>query len=271
MPELPEVETIRRALSAEFLGRELRKLTVKERVHLLKNCGARRLRERLLGRSLETIGRRAKYLLFGFGSETLVLHLRMSGRLLLAPAGHTRLVLEFAPAKKLYFDDTRRFAALYLQPTAELDRLVPLARLGLEPFRPEYTLKGFKGLLGSGQEIKRLLLDQHKLAGLGNIYACEVLYLAGIHPQRPAKSLAPAEARRLYLAIPKVLQAAINAGGSSIDSYRHPDGALGGFQNEFKVYGQAGRPCMACGTLIERIVQGGRSSFYCPSCQPRGL
>ncbi len=271
MPELPEVETIRRALSAEFLGRELRKLTVKERVHLLKNCGARRLRERLLGRSLETIGRRAKYLLFGFGSETLVLHLRMSGRLLLAPAGHTRLVLEFAPAKKLYFDDTRRFGALYLQPTAELDRLVPLARLGLEPFRPEYTLKGFKGLLGSGQEIKRLLLDQHKLAGLGNIYACEVLYLAGIHPQRPAKSLAPAEARRLYLAIPKVLQAAINAGGSSIDSYRHPDGALGGFQNEFKVYGQAGRPCMACGTLIERIVQGGRSSFYCPSCQPRGL
>ncbi len=267
MPELPEVETIRRALSREVSGLKLLKITVKERLHLLRNCSARELNERLVGRRLEAIGRRGKYLIFGFGPETMVLHLRMSGRVLLAPAKHTRLILEFAKRKKLYFDDSRRFGALYLVPTHELAQLAPLAQLGVEPTAPGYTVKRFRELLDASQEIKRLLLDQRKLAGLGNIYACEALYRAGVHPLRTAKSLSPQETRRLYRAIPQILARAMASGGTSIDSYRQPDGALGSFQNEFAVYGRAGEPCTTCGSLIESIVQGGRSSFFCPNCQ----
>lgn len=268
MPELPEVETIRRALAREVVGLELLRVMVQERVHLLRNCRARELHDRLTGRRLETIGRRGKYLLFGFGTETMVLHLRMSGRLLLAPAEHTRLILEFTGRKNLYFDDARRFGALYLASTDKLARLEPLAELGLEPGTPDYTLKQLRRVLAGPQEIKRLLLDQRKLAGLGNIYACEALYRARLHPQRRANSLSQREAQRLYQAIPQVLARAIASGGSSIASYRQPDGALGQFQNEFAVYGQAGELCAACGSCIERIVQGGRSSFFCPGCQP---
>ena len=267
MPELPEVETIRRDLQSLVAGRTLRHLQVHERVHLLKNTTEPELRDRLLGRSLETVARRGKYLLFIFGPETMVLHLRMSGRLLTDPANHTRLTLAF-DERTLYFDDARRFGMLFVCPTERLDELEPLKKLGPEPFSDEYNLDAFRALMTSSQEIKRLLLDQHKIAGLGNIYACEALYDAGIHPERSARSLTEEETQLLQEAIPRVLQRAIEAGGTSFSHvYRTPTGAIGRFQDEFVVYGREGCACLRCDTPVMRIIQGGRSTFLCPDCQ----
>jgi formamidopyrimidine-DNA glycosylase len=268
MPELPEVETIRRALQQELLGLTLRGLHVKERVHLLKNCSPEELERHLSGRHLTAIRRRGKYLIFDFDGHAMVLHLRMSGRLLLGPAQHTRLILDFSGRRRLYLDDARRFAMLYLAESEHLDELKPLKELGIEPFTPSYTLEAFQGLLSSRQEIKRLLLDQRKIAGLGNIYANEALFEAGIHPQRPADSLSSFEAERLFEAIPSVLERAIAAGGTSIDSYRTPQGEPGRFQENFSVYGCTAEPCRRCSTPIARLNQGGRSSYFCPRCQP---
>jgi formamidopyrimidine-DNA glycosylase len=266
MPELPEVETIRRDLQRLITGQTLGDLCVYERVHLLRNATESELTERLIGRSVDAVGRRAKYLLVRFGPETLVLHLRMSGRLLTEPAAHTRLVLTFEETT-LYFDDARRFGMLFISATEHLDELEPLSKLGLEPFSDDYTLDAFRSLMDSPQEIKRLLLDQHKVAGIGNIYACEALFQARIHPERPAHSLADDEIQALHAAVPDVLQRAIDAGGTSLRSYETPAGELGRFQDAFAVYGRDGAPCPQCGTPIERIPQGGRSSFRCPACQ----
>ncbi len=272
MPELPEVETIRRALEPQLLGRRLAHIDVLERVHLLKNCTPEALQERLVGRRLTALGRRGKFLIFEFGPWAMVLHLRMSGRLLWTPARHTRLVLQFRDGegrgRALYLDDARRFASLYLVRADQLDEQKPLKDLGLEPLTPAYTWAAFRRLLDSEREVKRLLLDQTRLAGLGNIYACEALFEAGVHPRKPARALSPEEAKRLFEAIPRVLRRALRAGGTSFDRYRRPDGSIGRFQEEFRVYGRAGAPCPRCGAPIERITQGGRSSFFCPRCQP---
>ncbi len=268
MPELPEVETIRRALGRSVLGRTLTQIHIKERVHLLKNCTPKELTRALLGRELNALGRRGKFLVFEFGPWAMVLHLRMSGRLLLQSTGHTRLILEFEDAKMLYLDDARRFAMLYLTETPRLSELEPLRKLGIEPFSSGYTIEAFQQLLQTSQESKRLLLDQRVIAGLGNIYANEALFAAGIHPRRPVNTLTAREARRLYQAIPRVLERALAAGGTSFDRYRTPQGELGRFQEEFSVYSREGEPCPRCAALIERVVQGGRSSFYCPRCQP---
>jgi len=266
MPELPEVETIRRDLQTLVADQRLQGLSVHERVHLLKNATEDELKTRLTGRALETVARRGKYLVFRFGTESMVLHLRMSGRLLTRAADHTRMTLTF-DGTTLYFDDARRFGMLFLSAAEHLHQLEPLRNLGLEPFSDAYTLEAFRSLMGSSQEVKRLLLDQHKIAGLGNIYACEALYDARVHPERPASSLRPAESHALHAAIPAVLQRAIDAGGTSFQSYETPSGELGHFQAEFAVYGREGDPCEQCGTPIKRIDQGGRSSFLCPRCQ----
>lgn len=266
MPELPEVETIRRALEGEILGRMLIDLQVKERAHLLKNCSPAQLKS-LIGRRLRSLERRGKLLIFNFGNHSLVLHLGMSGRLLLQPATHTRLILRFSGEKTLYFDDARRFGRLYLMESKRLQELKPLRELGIEPFSSNYTFEAFQELLQTSREIKRLMMDQRKLAGLGNIYANEALFVAQIHPQRPAASLSPVEMRRLFKAIPRVLQRALAYGGTSIASYRTPQGELGRFQSHFSVYNQAGKPCRRCRTPIEKIIQGGRSSYFCPRCQ----
>jgi len=266
MPELPEVETIRRALEGELVGLRLLGLEVKEKLHLLKNCTPEELEHKLVGRHLKALSRRAKYLIFDFAGYAMVLHLRMSGRLLLRPAGHTRLMLDFEGERRLYLDDARRFGMLYL--TEKLNELKPLSELGIEPFTQSFTLEAFRGILRTKQEIKRLLLDQRKIAGLGNIYANEALFLAAIHPQRPADSLSPSEVERLFRAVPEVLERAIAAGGTSIGSYRTPQGGLGRFQEAFAVYSREGEPCRRCRTPIERLSQGGRSSYFCPRCQP---
>lgn len=197
----------------------------------------------------------------------MMLHLRMSGRLLVEPANHTRLILSFSGDQTICFDDSRRFGTLHLAEHEALDELPSLKRLGLEPFSKEYSLRNFKQKLKSTQEIKRWLLDQGKIAGIGNIYANEALHLSKIHPMRTADSLSDGQAKQLFKAILKVLEHAIHAGGTSIRSYETPSGELGNFQEEFSVYEQDGEPCPRCGNEIERFSQGGRSTYFCSNCQ----
>jgi len=267
MPELPEVETIRRALARELLNLRLQKLQVFD-LKLLQNATERQLQSALVGHRLDEISRRGKFLILGFGERKLVLHLRMTGWLSLHRSERPRLLMQFGSGKALYLEDTRRFATLYLSTRKGLDQLPALAQLGLEPFQPEYMLKNFSKLLKSEQEIKRLLLDQHKIAGLGNIYACEALFAAKIHPLRRADRLTAREMRRLFEAIPAILGQAIAEQGTSVDTYRLLRGESGNFQNLLKVYGRERQPCPHCGSPIKRIAQGGRSSFFCSSCQP---
>jgi formamidopyrimidine-DNA glycosylase len=264
MPELPEVETVRRSLEREFLKRRLEKLALHE-PRLLQNCSEKKLKRALLKQKLESVGRRAKFLILGFGHHSIVFHLRMTGWFHLKPTKNPRLILEFNQ-KKLYFEDTRRFATLYLAETKHLPKLKPLAQLGIEPFNENYTLVNFRQALKSAQEIKRWLLDQTKIAGLGNIYASEALFASQIHPMRPASKVTPKEAQKLFVQIEKILSQAIEEQGTTIESYRSLDG-IGNFQNFLAVYDRASQPCIRCKTSIERIVQGGRSSYFCPRCQ----
>ncbi|MBI1729922.1 bifunctional DNA-formamidopyrimidine glycosylase/DNA-(apurinic or apyrimidinic site) lyase [Candidatus Acetothermia bacterium] len=267
MPELPEVETIRQDLEQEIAGKTLRDLEVKERLHLLKNCSERELKRSVVGQRLIAMKRRGKYLLFCFEKFVVVLHLRMSGRLLLEPAKHTRLILEFEKNKTIYFDDARRFGALYLSSQEELEKLPALQKLGIEPFSKEYSLRNFRSRLNSRQEIKRWLLDQSKVTGVGNIYACEALFEARIGPEREASSLSSQESKRLFEAVLQILRRAIEFKGTSIESYRMPSGELGNFQKNFKVYGRLKEPCHRCHGPISRITQGGRSTYFCRACQ----
>lgn len=266
MPELPEVETICRALEGELVGRRLISLSVHE-PRLLQNASERELKRMLLGHRLRAVSRRAKFLLFDFGRHMAVLHLRMTGWLALHPLKNPRFVLEFTQNKKLYLQDRRRFATLSLVESANLDELPSLARLGIEPFGKDYTLKNFLKLLQTDQEIKRLLLDQRKVAGLGNIYACETLFASKIHPHRPAQSLSRAEAHRLFTHIQKVLKRAIDEQGTSVSTYRLLTGESGNFQNLLRVYNREGEPCYRCRTPIVRTEQGGRGTYFCPRCQ----
>jgi formamidopyrimidine-DNA glycosylase len=267
MPELPEVETLRRALERELVGRKLLSLVVHES-RLLHNTSEREMRRALIGQRLKTMGRRAKFLLFDFGKYTAVLHLRMTGWLTLNSIEQPRFVFEFTKNKKLYFQDTRRLATLYLIESAKLHELPPLASLGIEPFQKDYTLTNFLELLQTDQEIKRLLLDQRKVAGLGNIYACEALFASKIHPQCPASSLSQTEARRLFTQIEKILGRAIAEQGTSVSTYRLLTGESGNFQNLLRVYDRESEPCITCKTLIKRIEQGGRGTYFCSKCQP---
>jgi len=265
MPELPEVETIRRGLEREFLNRRLESVKVLDR-RLLQDCPPAAL-EGLRGSRLEKVGRRGKFLVLRFEDHALVIHPRMTGRLLPREEGHTRLVLRFSNRGKLVLDDPRRFATLHCVKNGELEGLEPLRRLGPEPLTAGYTFARFLKILQTEQEIKRLLLDQRKLAGLGNIYANEALFRARIHPLRRANSLSQEEARRLFEAIPQLLEEALVAQGTTISDYRTASGESGSFQDFLQVYGRAGQPCRHCGTPIARITQGGRSSYFCPRCQ----
>ncbi len=266
MPELPEVETLRRALARELEGRTLIDLKIYE-PRLLQNTSEQELRSALVGRRLRALRRRAKFLLFDFGKSTVLLHLRMTGWPTLNPIKTPRFVFWFTRKKTLYFSDTRRLATLYLVPSARAEKLPLLNELGIEPFQPSYTFENFVTLLQTDREIKRLLLDQRKIAGIGNIYASEVLFASKIHPQRPARSLSPAEARRLFTQIKKILERAIAEQGTSVRTYRVLTGEPGNFQNFLRVYDRAGEPCSRCRTPIERITQGGRGTYFCPRCQ----
>jgi formamidopyrimidine-DNA glycosylase len=270
MPELPEVETVIRGLAARLTGRRF--TTLEQRRADLRFPLPLGLSERLLGRRLVGFGRRAKYILAGLDDDqTLVLHLGMSGRLLLdgPPAGpHEHLTFGFDDGTVLRFVDPRRFGMLDLAPTAGLEQHPRLAGLGLEPLADTFTGAALaKVLAGRLSPLKIALMDQRLVVGVGNIYASESLHRAGLSPRRMAGGLRPAQATRLALAIRAVLEEAIAAGGSSLRDYVQADGELGFFQDRFAVYGRAGLPCPTCGRPVSKLVQGQRATYWCSRCQ----
>ncbi len=203
------------------------------------------------------------------GEEKLVvIHLRMTGKLLVLPADKTteyqRISFLFQEGEKLVMDNMRRFGTLDL---LEFEAEEPLASLGLEPFRDEYRWDRFRELFNTAQPLKLLLLDQKKLAGLGNIYANEVLFRAGLNPLLPGKETSTSERKELYELIPEVFTEAIENNGTTIDTFKDSSGDPGSFQNFLRVYNREGEPCEGCGTEIVKEQQSGRSTYYCPDCQ----
>ncbi|MEM6304438.1 MAG: bifunctional DNA-formamidopyrimidine glycosylase/DNA-(apurinic or apyrimidinic site) lyase [Pseudomonadota bacterium] len=282
MPELPEVETVRRGLAPVMEGAVIAQADV-NRPDLRWPFPAR-MADRLSGQRVERLRRRSKYILGDLSSgETLLVHLGMSGRMLVsgdplgnfvhdhpAPEKHDHVVLHMANGARVTFNDPRRFGAMDLMDTVTAEAHKLLAVLGPEPlgngFNEAHLVAALKG---KNTPIKAALLDQRIVAGLGNIYVCEALYRAGIHPARKAGRISAARVAALVPIIREVLAEAIEAGGSSLRDFRQADGELGYFQHRFDVYGREGEVCLApgCGTAVRRIVQSGRSSFYCHSCQ----
>ena len=267
MPELPEVETTVRGLERVLKGRRLTR--VEPRRLDLRRAFPLDLGQRLTGASVTSLGRRAKYGLIDTDrGDTLVFHLGMSGHWRIDPdaiGAHDHLIMETGEGRVLALNDARRFGSLDLIRSDELDGWPAFAALGPEPF--DLDARWFKTRFeGRTAPIKALLLDQRMVAGLGNIYACEALHRAGIHPAGAAGSLSLKRLERLADAIPQVLGEAIAAGGSSLKDFASPDGTLGYFSSRFLVYDREGQPC-ACGGSVARIVQVGRSTFYCPKCQ----
>ena len=271
MPELPEVETIARNLR---LGNQEQPALVGRHILGVDLLWERTLAEpspaefesRLVGQGIETIGRRGKFLYFQLTRDWLLCHLRMSGDLVVRPAGaphepHDRLVLRLEGELQLAFNDTRKFGRVWL--VDEVDRVV--GNLGPEPLDEGLTVEDlFARLSATRRQLKPLLLDQTFLAGLGNIYVDEALNLARLHPLTPANTLTEAQAARLLDSIRRVLRDGISRNGASIDwVYRGGD-----FQNYFRVYQRTGQPCLECGTPIARIIVGQRGTHFCPNCQP---
>ncbi len=269
VPELPEVETTVRGLERVLKGRRLKR--VEPRRTDLRRALPVDLGQRLTGALVTGLGRRAKYgLIHTDRGDTLVFHLGMSGRWRIAPAEiekHDHFILETDEGIVLALNDARRFGSLDLVPTDGLGEWPPFAALGPEPF--ELDAAGLKvALKGRKAAIKLLLLDQRIVAGLGNIYVCEALFRARIGPKRAGGSVSLARLERLVPAIQAVLAEAIAAGGSTLRDFASPDGVLGYFSKRFDVYGREGAACRSgCGGTVRRIVQGGRSTFYCPACQ----
>lgn len=277
MPELPEVETVARTLLPHIRGRSI------VAVQLLRDSTLHPLSmplTRLVGSSIIGTSRRGKLLLLQLDATSsarpslLVAHLRMTGRLLhkdscAAPHKHTRCVFALkdpdGEGSKLFFDDTRAFGKLLATRPEFLPQWDFWRNLGPEPL--ELTPAGFAECLKGTRPIKQALLDQRVIAGIGNIYADESLFRARISPLRPANSLSAAETARLLQAIQDVLRLSIAQCGSSIRDYQDADGNAGAFQNSFQAYGQGGKPCKNCGTIMEKIKLGGRTTVFCPRCQ----
>ncbi len=273
MPELPEVETIRRQLAPYVEGRTI------EQVEILDPRWTRPdppsdVERELRGAVVYQLSRSGKYLVFELsGDRYLLVHLRMTGALLVDPDPeplHTRVRLELDDGRRLAYVDPRRFGTgNVLRGLAIRDQYLD-ARLGVEPFTPEFTTDHLVGLTrGRRAPIKAFVLDQRRIAGVGNIYADEALFRAGIHPLRPAGRLTRGQLERLRQGIEESLQAGIDAKGASIDDFRHIDGARGSFQDRFLIHRRASEPCPRCGATIRKLVVGGRGTYVCERCQRR--
>ena len=269
VPELPEVEVTRRGIEPRLKGRRLTRSVL--RVPALRYPLPAALAGHIEGKTLRAVERRGKYLLFEFGTGHLLLHLGMSGSLRLVPAGlapekHDHVDLVFG-ATALRLRDPRRFGAL-LWIAGITDEHPLLANLGVEPLSRQFTAPWLAAKLhGRKSAIKTTLMDAHLVVGIGNIYASESLFLAGIDPRRPAGRVSLERLKKLVPAIRQTLRAAIAAGGSSLRDFAHSDGELGCFQTRHRVYDRAGQPCVVCGSPIKAIRQGQRSTYFCPRCQ----
>ncbi|WP_112662102.1 bifunctional DNA-formamidopyrimidine glycosylase/DNA-(apurinic or apyrimidinic site) lyase [Microvirga flavescens] len=295
MPELPEVETVRRGLAPAMTGARFSK--VEQRRPDLRFPFPDRFAERLEGQEVVSLGRRAKYLLADLSSgEVLIMHLGMSGRFLVTMDGTTRepgsfhhdpgkasphdhVVFTLSNGATVTYNDTRRFGFMDLVPRTEIETCRHFAGMGIEPLGNELSGETIARLFADRRTpLKAALLDQSLIAGLGNIYVCEALFRAGLHPQAPAGSLATkagkptAKAHELADIIRDVLTEAVKAGGSTLRDHAQVDGTLGYFQHTFRVYDREGEACVTprCTGTVARLVQSGRSTFYCPQCQRRG-
>jgi formamidopyrimidine-DNA glycosylase len=273
LPELPEVETIRRQLAPALTGRTL------ERVEILdprwtRPDDPRAIEAALTGTRVERIDRAGKYLIWSLstGAELLI-HLRMTGALLFDPPvepSHTRVRFTLDAGHRLAYVDPRRFGTGHLLAGGAEREAYLAARLGIEPLTPGFTAAHLQRLArGRTAPVKSFILDQRRIAGVGNIYADEALHRAGVHPLRPAGALSGAQWAALRDAIEVALRAGIDAKGATIDDFRHVDGAYGSFQDAFLVHRREGLPCPTCGTPVVKFVVGGRGTYACEHCQPR--
>jgi formamidopyrimidine-DNA glycosylase len=280
MPELPEVETVRRGLLPAMEGKRI--LRVETRRKDLRFPFPANFNQRLQGARVKHLGRRAKYLVGELSTgEALIMHLGMTGRFTVAgkkpgkfvhetgkDGKHDHVVFDMEGGRRVVFNDARRFGLMDLWPVKEIESYPAFDGLGPEPvsnaFSAEYLAEAFAG---KKTPVKAALLDQKVVAGLGNIYVCEALFRAGISPKRLAGSIRRDRLDKLAAAVRDVINEAIKAGGSTISDFGTPDGELGYFQHRFRVYDREGKPCPTCRAPIRRLVQSGRSSFYCGSCQ----
>ena len=282
MPELPEVETVRRGLARRVVGRRIDHVEV-GRERTVRRTSARALVDGLTGTRVLAAERRGKYLLLPLDSgDTVMIHLRMSGQVLMAPVGaprpaHTHVVASLAPsavapAEELWFVDPRTFGEMVVfDPEHVAVELPELARLGADPLTDGLDVATLTELLaGRRTRMKPLLLDQHVIAGIGNIYADEILHEARVHPDREARSLRRAEIRRVHDAMHRILAASVRAGGSTLGDRQYVDlmGTGGSYQDDHRVYARAGQRCRSCGRgIVRRTVSAGRSTHHCPWCQ----
>lgn len=280
LPELPEVETVRRSLTPHLTGRSITEVQI-FLPKIVRYLTVDEFKQQLLGQRFLKLDRRGKYLLARLtGGWTLVVHLKMTGRLIYGPPGlvinrdggawcHLHAAFSLDNGGVLVFHDLRQFGYLTLIQTEDCLSLKGLKDLGPEPLGQEFTLNWLeKKVQGRKAKIKQLLLDQTIVAGIGNIYADEILYAAKLHPERIGASLTADELARLYQSIRSVLQQGIDCRGTSISDYVDGEGQPGEFQNYLQVYRRTGQDCRHCASVIQRLKVGGRSSHYCPQCQP---
>jgi formamidopyrimidine-DNA glycosylase len=277
MPELPEVETVRRGLEERVVGRHVRAVEVgRERV--VRRTSRQALIDGLTGTTIEAARRRGKYLLLPLDSgDEVMIHLRMSGQVLVAQGGaprppHTHVVLHLDDGNELWFVDPRTFGEIVVYDPGRVDIEVPeLARLGIDPIVDEFDAAALRTAFGTtSRALKPLLLDQHVVAGIGNIYADEILHRARLRPDRPASSLDRRRLSVLHRSIVDVLTDAIDAGGSTLGDAQYVDlmGEGGSYQDDHRVYGRGGERCVTCGRgWVRRTVSGGRGTHWCPVCQ----
>ncbi|MFW6035862.1 MAG: bifunctional DNA-formamidopyrimidine glycosylase/DNA-(apurinic or apyrimidinic site) lyase [Halothermotrichaceae bacterium] len=273
MPELPEVETIVIGLKNMVVNNIIKDVIIKE-TGLIAFPDPDTFKKALKGKKIRAIKRRGKYIIFNISDQkNLIIHLRMTGRLLVKPSNleynkHTHIIFKLDDAMDLRFNNVRKFGRLYLVEKGEYKEAGGLADLGPEPLAQKFTFKKFKELfINRSKNIKALLLDQTFLAGLGNIYTDEALFSAGINPMRTADSLNNNEKKKLYKAIKKVLKIGIKYGGTSFSDYVNASGEKGEFQDKLKVYQKEGHRCPECGSEIVKTRIAGRGTHYCPQCQ----
>lgn len=273
MPELPEVETIKRGLLERVKGKKVKKVSIKN-PKCISFPSPGEFKERIEGRVFREINRKGKYLIIELDSgENLVFHLKLTGRILYSPEEgkefeYVRVIFAFEEGDELSFTDIRGFGSIWLIPDKEFDKIPGLESLGPEPLEEDFTLESFQKMLKSKRgKIKVLLMDQTFLAGVGNIYAQEALFLAGIHPERPSSSLTSKEVKKLYDSLRFVLTEAIQYRGSSVDAYVDVEGRKGNYEEKLRVYGKEGGLCPSCSTPIRKITISGRGTYFCPRCQ----
>lgn len=273
MPELPEVETVCRGLAVSITGKKIARVLVRNAA--LRMPVAKDFATSIQGATLRHVTRRAKYALIECSNKsTLIIHLGMSGSVVIHKhvpeifQKHDHVVLYLSDGSAAVYNDPRRFGLMLTCPTHKLQQHSLFSHLGPEPLSKEWSADDlFASLQGKKAAVKTVIMDQQVVVGVGNIYASEALFEAGIHPARPAASVAKAEARKLHKAIRNVLEAAIRSGGSTLRDYVRSSGEAGYFQHHFRVYDKEDAPCEVCKTPISSIRQAGRSSFYCDLCQ----